>query len=98
MADLVADGEELGDLGAGLLQRVSGNDAAAGLARDLGGQEPSRAMTAGTRMGGSAIRVATFLESLDERAGVQVADLDELGDQCLALRFKGGIDQRGGHV
>lgn len=77
---------------------MSGNDAAADLARDLGGQEPSRAMTAGTRMGGSAIRVATFLESLDVRAGGPVADLDVLGDQCLALRLKGGIDRRGGHV
>lgn len=55
-------------------------------------------MSAGTRLGAFAVRVAAFLESIDERAGEQVAEPGELCDHCLALRLKGGIDQRGGHV
>jgi len=54
-------------------------------------------MCAGTRLGAFAVRVAAFLESLDERAGASVVDLGELVEQCLALRLEGGIDQRGGH-
>ena len=107
MADLVADGNQvgdqlaqapaLGDLGAGGLHGVGGNDAAASLALDTGGQDPLRAVASGSRLGALAVGVPAFLEALDERAGAQVAEIGDLVKQGLALGLEGGIDQSSGH-
>ena len=104
VAELLADRDEfgnqapqapaLGDLGTGLRERVRRNAAGAGLAGDLGGEDPLRAVAA--RSAAGAAGAPALLEALDERAGAQVAELGELLEQRLAARLQGRIAQRVG--
>ena len=101
VADLLADFDQfgdqlaqalaLGDLGAGPLEGLGRDGARAGLAADLGGDDPVGTVAAGPLLGAMAAGPAALGEALDERARAQVAEPRELREQDLAALLERGV-------